>query len=197
MNLVSRALLISVLLAGSAQAAAPAAPAWIVAQCQSSAGQSQEDFLLQVGAVAYAWTGETGFEACGVLGRHEDGRWSMVLTTNRSQVQCQFHDRQRLPGAQATPEQLHTHPDVGPDGIIEVLPETRDYARLMGDTRLEEVTHIRLSNQQRLSSTDLQVGGGYLATGGRLFHGGSTDARTQDLGALPEQANPSVCQRTR
>lgn len=189
--------LASLLLAGPALATGPAAPAWIVGLCQSHEAQAKEDFLRQVAGVAAQWTERTGFETCGVLGRQDDGRWSLVLSTNRSQVQCQFHDTLLLPNALATPDQLHTHPAAGPDGIIEVLPDTRAHARIAGDRGLDGVTHIRLPDPLRLSSTDLQVGGGYLAAGGRLFHQRSTDARTQDLGALPDVSNQSVCQLKR
>lgn len=189
------ALLLGLLVPALAHAASPAAPVWVVALCQSPPGQAKEDFLRSVAVTASAWTQQTGLEACGVLGRQGKDRWSLVLSTNRSQVQCLFVDHLLLPGATHSGDQFHTHPSAGPDGVVEVLPSTHAHAAHMEDKRLLGVSRVRLHDPGRLSRTDLEVGGGYLASAGRLSYQGPADVSPRDLGVLPTTASACVLRR--
>ena len=117
------------------------------------------------------------------------------MSTNRSQVQCLFVDHLLLPGATHSGDQFHTHPSAGPDGVVEVLPSTHAHAAHMEDKRLLGVSHVRLHDPERLSRTDLEVGGGYLASAGRLSYQGSADVSPRDLGVLPTTASVCVLRR--
>lgn len=164
------------------------APTWVVAQC---AAQDSGVFIEQVAREAAAWTDRTGFEVCGVLAEDAQGRMSMTLSTNYSQIQCLVVPTLMAPNTHRI-DQFHTHPTPDVNGRVVLHPYTQQLAQELGDTRFDGHTHIQLDNPSGFSKQDLATGGGYLATAGRLLHAASGSA--QDLRPQP---GPTVCQFSR
>lgn len=166
---------------------ATSAPVWVVGQCQG--GSDKEAFVRQVAHQASIWTAKQGFEVCGRLSQDESGNWGMTLTTNYSQLACLVTDGLAPSGYTVVGEKFHTHPNADAHGVVELHPYTVQLATELGETHLDGLSHVRLSNPSGFSGRDLDMGGGYLAAQGRLlFH---KDGQTQDLGLI-EKAAP-VC----
>lgn len=78
-------------------------------------GEHNEDtlaFVQRVGRVMRAWTRKTGHEACGIIGRTDDGRLGVVVETSREMISCRITADDNPPaGWTMTEDDIHTHPE--------------------------------------------------------------------------------------
>lgn len=77
----------------------------------STPTETRDQFMVRVGVFLAQYTKKTGWEACGMLHKAQDGSgWAVNVTTNGSQVAC-VHTHYNLPGYTETTAGIHSHPD--------------------------------------------------------------------------------------
>lgn len=143
-------------------------PSWVVADCKSAENQSKDDFIKEVALSALEITQKTGFEVCGVFAE-QGNEYSIVLTTNKSQLECIYSDDAVLTFYQKNGEQIHTHPYTDEFNYLVVKKETEDYALSRGIKHLHEGDELILKSKEDFSTKDIESGGGYLASNDKLF----------------------------
>ena len=129
---------------------------------RSLPGEAKLDFLKRVGSVLDTYTGQTGFEACGMIAQNAQANaWAIRMTSNQAHIGCAANPV--YPWAfYGTGESIHTH------------PRARSYRVNASDQTFRGYQHRLHSKQgtnpEHFSDIDLESASGYGVFFGRLLY---------------------------
>lgn len=141
----------------------------------SEPGESRDDFAASVAPRLVAYSSETGFEACAVLGAHPDGRWGVLVGTNHAHVACANLPNKVPAGFRPLAMTIHSHGN----GAASLNRTDMRFLGLSTDARTKRMSG-QIYGQSRDHFSERDLGGlpGYLATPqGVLFHDGKGNIR--------------------
>lgn len=133
-------------------------------------GETVDELAGRIAPRLVAYSDATGFEACGVMAKHNDGRWGTVIGSNQSHVACANLPDRVPEGFRAMALTIHSH---GLGGG-ELNQTDLRFLKLSADSRSKHM-HGQIYGQDRhqFSERDLTGLPGYLATpDGLLRHDG-------------------------
>lgn len=137
----------------------------------SEPGEALDAFMLRVAPRLRAYSDATGYEACGVIARNDQGQYGVVVGTNHAHIACVNLSRIVPAGMRATGETIHSH---GGDRAVaaskvDLQLMGKRLAKMGGTTRAIITVHGQ--KLDAFSPTDFEGGPGYLAAPeGRLLH---------------------------
>ena len=130
-------------------------------------GETADSFVARIAPRLVAFSGETGFEACGVLGQDANGRVSVVVGTNRSHVACANIPSKVLEGYRPLALTLHSHGN----GAASLNRNDLRFLGIEQDARSKSRnSQIYGQNRSRFSEQDMAGSAGYLATPEGVLH---------------------------
>ncbi|EMR0604057.1 DUF4329 domain-containing protein [Stenotrophomonas sp. Sm3212] len=142
----------------------------------SEANEGLDDFMARISPRLRAFSDETGFEACGVVARNDEGRFAVAIGTNHSHVACVNFASKVPQGFQPTMETIHSH-----GGEKTFAASATDIALLGKDafgSRSRTSLRVTGQNLHMFSKTDYHGGAGYLATpNGAIYQNGPKSVR--------------------
>ena len=133
---------------------------------ESEVGESMDDFALRVSPYVYQITQDTGFEACAIIAKHEDGRFGVTLTSSHSYIGCVLRSDIVPEGFSPTEFSIHSHPDASTPRQ-KASPMDAQLNKAMGQSTSSRAQgHARkgLARPSGFSPADFDAGFGYLVT---------------------------------
>jgi hypothetical protein len=144
---------------------------WVVQTLQSSPGESEQDFVVDVAQYLNTWTAKTGFDACGPIVVNKDKQYEVTLITQRSQLFC-YVNIEAPNNFALTGDSIHSNPNVDEnsfklnhqDKILLSQIYNPSYVKAF-----EKASHIRVVSCE-FSNDDVENGAGYLVACGKLLY---------------------------
>lgn len=143
-------------------------------------GETMDAFAARVAPRLIAYSDSTGYEACGMFARHEDGRFGIVIGTNRARLVCANFNGITPNEMASTQVSIHSH------GLGEARLTASDLKilKIRSDARSQSMYgKVFGQDRERFSRLDLSGPAGYLAIpNGLLYHDGNGIATAIPLG---------------
>ena len=132
--------------------------------------ESTQDFQVRVFQRLRDFTRQTGFEAAGSFCRNKQGQMGILIFTWHAYFSAPYMGGCPIKTPDLTGEFVHSHPLPGTYLLTQQDVEQINRSRWLFKIKQPKKMYISLSDTQRFSKNDYEVGDGFLVSDGVVFY---------------------------